>query len=290
LGILLAQLAVNGVIFGALYALLGLSWNIIYGTTSIFHFAHALIFVVAAYAAVLVTMNIGLPLVVGFMAAIIAGVSLGWVIELSIYRPLRKLGASQTIIFGASLGTLILGEAIAHIVFKPFPRRLLGFSIQPINIGDITFTTLHAGTVILSVLVILAVGQYLRRTKSGKAIRAVGSNAEMAEALGIRRERIFLLVFAIGSGVGAIAGVLHTLDSVANPYMGIPLVFPAFIVTFVGGVGSISGVVVGGLLLGLAENVSLAWLDKDYTIMISFAILLAVIILRPRGLFGSKRD
>lgn len=287
---LLAQLAVNGIIWGALYALLGLSWNIIFCTTGIFHFAHALIFVAAGYAAVLVTMNAGLPLVLGFVAGIVAAVFLGWALERGIYRPLRILGASHIVIFVASLGTLIFGEALALIIFKPFPRRLLGFPGETINIGEINFTTLRFATLVISYLVIFGVWQYLKRTKSGKAIRAVGSNPEMAEALGIDRDRVFLFVFALGSAIGGLAGVLYTLDNVAHPNMGIPLIFPAFIVTFVGGVGSIAGVVAAGLILGLSENISQAWLDTDYMVMISFSILLAVIILKPRGIFGSRRQ
>ena len=286
---LLAQLAVNGIMWGALYSLLGLSWNIIYSTTGIFHFAHALIFVAAGYTAVLVTMNAGLPLPLGFIAAVAAAVFLGWAIERGIYRPLRILGVSHIVIFVASLGTLIFGEALAHIIFKPFPRRLSGFPVEAINIGAITFTTLQLTTSVISFITILGVWQYLKRTKSGKAIRAVGSNPEMAEVLGIGRDRVFLLVFALGSAIGALAGVLYTLDSVAHPHMGIPLIFPAFIVTFMGGIGSIAGVVAAGLILGLSENLSQAWLDSDYMVMISFAILLAVIILKPRGLFGSRR-
>ena len=260
---LLAQLAVNGIMWGALYSLLGLSWNIIYSTTGIFHFAHALIFVAAGYTAVLVTMNAGLPLPLGFIAAVAAAVFLGWAIERGIYRPLRILGVSHIVIFVASLGTLIFGEALAHIIFKPFPRRLSGFPVEAINIGAITFTTLQLTTSVISFITILGVWQYLKRTKSGKAIRAVGSNPEMAEVLGIGRDRVFLLVFALGSAMGALAGVLYTLDSVAHPHMGIPLIFPAFIVTFMGGVGSIPGVVAAGLILGLSENLSQAWLDSD---------------------------
>jgi branched-chain amino acid transport system permease protein len=287
---LLAQLAVNGIIWGAMYALLGLSWNIVYGATSIFHFAHALIFAVAGYAAVLVTMDAGLPLAVGFVAALVAGVLVGWAMERGIYRPLRKIGASPVVVFVASLGTLILGEAVMLIIFKPLPRRLLGFPVKAINIGAITFTTLQLTTVVVSVALILAAWIYLKRTKSGKAIRAVGSNSDMAEALGINKDGIYLLVFAIGSGLGAVAGVLHTLDSVVDPTMGMGLIFPAFIVTFVGGVGSIPGVVAGGLILGLAENLSLGWLQSDYKMLVAFSILLIVIIVKPRGLFGSSKS
>ena len=286
---LLVQLTVNGIIWGALYALLGLSWNIIYGATSIFHFAHALIFTAAAYGAVIVTMDLGLPLALGLLGAIIAGILAGWAIERGIYRPLRRLGASPVVIFVSSLGTLIFGEAVFLIIFKPLPRRLRGFPIKPINIGEITFTSLQLAVVITSAIVICGAWIYLKKTKSGKAIQAVGSNPEMAEALGINREKIYLLVFAIGSGIASIAGVLHTLDSVAEPLMGMELIFPAFIVTFLGGVGSIPGVIVGGLILGLAENISLAWLQSDYKVILAFTILLIVIILRPRGLFGLAR-
>ena len=128
---------------------------------------------------------------------------------------------------------------------------------------------------------------YLKKTKSGKGIQAVGSNEEMAEVLGINRDGIYLLVFAIGSGAGALGGVLYALDGVVTPMMGMSLIFPAFIVTFVGGVGSISGVVIAGLILGMAENLSIAWLPSDYKVIVAFAILLFVIIIRPRGLFGS---
>ena len=286
---LLVQLTVNGIIWGALYALLGLSWNIIYGATSIFHFAHALIFTAAAYGAVIVTMDLGLPLALGVLGAIIAGILAGWAIERGIYRPLRRLGASPVVIFVSSLGTLIFGEAVFLIIFKPLPRRLHGFPIKAINISDITFTNLQLAVVITSAIVICGVWIYLKKTKSGKAIQAVGSNPEMAEALGIDREKIYLLVFGIGSGIASIAGVLHTLDSVAEPLMGMELIFPAFIVTFLGGVGSIPGVIVGGLILGLAENISLAWLQSDYKVILAFTILLIVIILRPRGLFGLAR-
>ena len=289
MGVLLVQLTINGIIWGVFYALLGLSWNIIYSATAIFHFAHALIFAVAAYAAVLATMNMGLPLAVGFIAAIVVGVLVGWAIELGIYRPLRRLGASQVVIFVASLGTLIVGEALLLIIFKPLPRRLVGFPVKAINIGDITFTTLQVTTVAVSALVILGTWIYLKRTKSGKAIQAVGSNAEMAEVLGINKDGIYRLVFAIGSGVGALAGVLYTLDSVASPMMGMSLVFPAFIVTFVGGIGSVPGVVAGGLILGLAENLSIAWLQSDYKVIVAFALLLIVIIFKPRGVFGSSQ-
>jgi branched-chain amino acid transport system permease protein len=286
---LLGQLIFNGIIMGSLYALLGLSWNIIYGTTGIFHFAHGFVFVVAAYTAVLVGKSSCLSFTLGVVAAVIAAVLVGLAIERGVYRPLRRSGASHIVVFVASLGLLIFGEAIVHVILGPSPRALLGFRIIPLRVGNLCFTTLHVATLVVSVLVISGLWIYLKRTKTGKAIRAVGGNSQMAEALGINRDRIFLLVFAIGSGAAALAGILHALDVSADPYMGLVLVFPAFIVTFIGGVGSIPGVVAGGLLLGLAENVTLAWLQSDYKIIVAFSILLVVLIVRPRGLIPASR-
>jgi branched-chain amino acid transport system permease protein len=286
---LLMQLAVNGIIYGAFYALLGLGWNIIYGATGIFHFAHALAFSLGAYAAILTTMEAGLPLAMGFAVAIFVGILFGWAIELALYRPLRRLDALPVVVFVASLGALILGEAFLLIIFKPLPRSLSGFPIKEIDIADITFTTLQITTAAVSLIVVFGTWIYLKRTKTGKAIRAVGSNAEMAQVLGINRDWIYLLVFAIGSGAAALAGVLYTLDNVASPTLGMSLIFPALIVMFVGGVNSIPGVIVGGLILGLAENVSSAWLQSDYKVIVTFSILVIVIIIKPRGLFGSSR-
>lgn len=282
---MLPQLVVNGLISGSLFILLGLSWGIIYSSTGTFHFAHALIITIAAYAAVLTTMNAGLPLIVGFIAAIVAAVAAAWVIELGIYRPLRRRGASQFGVFIGSLGTLIVGENVMLLVFSANVRRLEGFPAVNLQVGPVGFSSVRLFIFGLSAIVILVVWLYLGRTQAGRAIRAIASNPEMAETVGIDRSRITLLVYALGSGMVAVAGTLIALDGVATPTMGLAPVFSALIVTFIGGVGSLPGAVAGGLLLGMSESLALFVMPAAYQIVVSFLVLVVAIVLRPQGLF-----
>ncbi len=281
---LILQLLVNGIITGIYYAILGVSWSIIYSTTRVFHFAHGLVFTVAAYTAVIFTMNVGLPLVVGSVLAVMMAVLVGCGTDLAIYRPLRRLGASPFVIFTASLGLLILGQNVIQILFTPNFRSLTGFPYSSLFVGPVSFTTVRVLMVVVSVLAIYGLKAYLTRSKFGKAIRAVTCNPDMAEIVGIDKERVSLLVFGLGSAAAALAAVPFTLDTVATPYMGMEPLFIGFIVTFIGGIGSISGAVVGGLLLGVVENLSLLAFSSEWRVVVTFAFLLVGIILRPTGL------
>lgn len=288
MGPLLAQLTVNGVISGSMYMLLGLSWGIIYSTTGTFHFAHALVITVAAYAVVLTTNTAGLPLIAGCAAAIATAAVFGCLIEVGIYRPLRRAGASPFGVFVGSLGTLILGQNLVLLIFSANVHRIKGFSATNVTIGPVGFSSLHIVMMTLSPIVIVGVWVFLTRTRLGRALRAVASNPEMAETVGIDNNRITLLAYALGSGMAGLAAFLITLDGAASPAMGVAPVFSALIVTFTGGIGSIPGAVAGGLLLGLGENVSMAFIESSYKLMVSFLVLIAVIVVRPRGLFGKS--
>ena len=285
-GYLVLQLTINGVIFGSLYALLALGWSIIYSTTGVFHFAHTLVVTVAGYAAVLITMSAGMPLALGVIGAVVAAVIVGCASELVVYRPLRKVGVGKLGIFVASLGAMIVGINAIEITMTPTPRALTGFPIIPINIGPITFTSLHVVIVVVTIVIFWLVRTYLVKTKVGKAIRGVSSNPEMADLVGIGKDRIFMIVFAIGSAIAAIAGLLLGLKEVVAPHMGDQPVIHAFIITFLGGVGSLPGALVGGLLIGMIENLSVLWLPSTYKIILTFGVLMLVISIRPRGLFG----
>lgn len=284
---LFAQLLVNGIIIGSYYALLGVSWGIIFNTTKVFHFAHGFVFTIAAYAAVMSVMWGHAPIALGFISAILAAVLLGCLIERFIYHPLRSRGASQLIIFIAAMGTMIFGENIMHIGFGPDARELVGIPERSISLGPVAFTTLEVAIVLISWFVIGVILWFLNHTKLGTAIRAVSANPELAEVVGINSERIYLLAFAIGSACAGIAAVLHTMHTVATPHMGIPAVLMAFIAVFVGGVGNTAGAALGGVIIGLAENLGMLVLPAQWKILFAFLILFIVVIFRPRGILGA---
>jgi len=286
---LLIQLLLNGVIAGSLYALAGVSWGVIYRTTRIFHFSHHLVFAVSGYAAALMTTQTPLHWGFGLIAAIASAVFLGCCIDMLLYRRLRRLGATQATTFLSSMGLATAGVAILLLIFSSNPRPLKGFPMVTLSIGPANCTTADVMMVTVSWVMIGLLLSFLKKLTYGKAIRAVGSNKEMAEIVGLNINKIYLLVFGIGSGLFGVAGFLFTAKNVAYPAMGIPPFFMAFTAVFLGGVNSITGAALAGFVLGLAESLGMIILPGEYRIMIAYAILFVVIIIRPEGLLGGRR-
>ncbi|OGK75207.1 MAG: hypothetical protein A2X53_06575 [Candidatus Rokubacteria bacterium GWA2_70_23] len=285
---LAAQLATNGLISGSLYALLGVSWGLIFATTKIFHFAHALTLTVAVYAAVLAVGQWGWGLPAGFLLAAVVGCLFGVATERVVYRPLRRVNATSLNIFLASLGLLIAGESAVLIVFGPQARDLPGFPISGIALGPVAFTTVEGLWLAGSWALLLLLIAWLWWTRYGRAIRAVASNRELAQCVGIDPERMSLLVFGIGSALVGLGGMLLALRDTVSPTIGVQPVLTAFIAVFLGGIGSIPGAVLGGLVLGLAENMGGLLLPGHWQGVIAFVVLFSVLVFRPSGLLGVR--
>lgn len=289
MGNLIIQLLVNGIIAGSSYALAGVSWGIIYKTTRIFHFSHHLVFTIAGYAAVLITTKVQLHYSFGFAAAVISAILAGCSIEVFLYRKLRSLGATQATTFLASMGLATVGVTIILLIFSSNPRPLRGFPLAMLAIGPANCTNVDVLAVVSSWVTIGLLLLFLFKSKYGKAVRAVSSNKEMAETVGLDIGKIYLLVFGIGSALFGIASFLFAAKNVAFPFMGLHPFFIAFTAVFLGGVKSIGGAALAGLLLGLAENIGMIVLPGEYRSMIAYAILVVVIIFKPEGLLGGRR-
>ena len=287
--VLIIQLLVNGLITASFYALAGVTWGVIYRTTHIFHFAHHLVFAVAGYAAVLLTARTHANYFFGFFAAVGVAVLLGCGMDAFLYRRLRRAGATQATTFLASLGLGTAGVAILLLAFTSSPRRLEGFPSKVLSIGEAFFSVADLTMVIVSWTMIGFLLLFLARSRYGKAIRAVGSNAGMARNVGLNIDRLYLLVFAIGSGLFGAASFLFTAKNVAYPTMGIHPFFMSCTAVFLGGVASIPGHALAGFILGFAESLGMLVLPGEYKTMIAFAILFVVIVIRPEGLMGFER-
>lgn len=287
---LAGQLLVSSLIAGSIYAVLGVSWGLIFSTTKVFHFAHGVVYTFGAYVIVLLTMSAGVPLGLSFIAAIAVTPLLGCAMERGIYRPIRERGGSELVIFLAAMGMFVAGESLIQIAWGADARSLSGFPDIPISIGTVGFTTVQVATVVFSWLAILATWLFLARTKWGKAIRAVADNPEMAETIGIDHNMIFLLVFAIGSALSTVAALFYTLDNAATPTMGMEPLLMGFIASFLGGVGSVPGAALAALILGLAGNMGMLVIAARWKVVIAFVILLIVIVAKPEGLLGAKAD
>lgn len=279
------QLVIVGIISGSLYAVNAVSWGLIYSTTRIFHFSHALVFTVGAYAIVLLRMSLEMPLPLAFLLGVFPAIALGCLIQYFIYRPIIATGASQLGVFLAALGTGVVGEGLIILFLRPDARSLSGFPEKTILVGPISFTNLDILTVVASWVVITLLGLFLAKSRLGREINAFRSNSEMAEIIGIDSGKIFLIVFAIGSLMAAISAFFFTVKFAATPDMGFSPLLMAFMAVFFGGVKEIKTVALAAVVIGLIQSLSLLILPSSYLqVLFTCGILFVFLIFKPQGL------
>ncbi len=281
------QLAINGLSLGSIYVLLGISWGLIFAVTRTFHFAHGATFVVASYAAYSLQ-QMGLPLILAALGSLLAAALFGMALEGFLYRYLRKSFATHLVIFVAALGTLITVENLVAMGFGTDTKPLEGFPIKVIKIGQVGFNNLNIVMFITAGLFLAALMLYLHRTKTGKALRAVISNPEMAEVIGIDVRKYFLIAFGLGSLLVAPAAVLVTIERGATPDLGHWAILYAFMPVIIGGIGSLPGAALAALIVGLAESIGIWKISSQWQVGIAFVVLVAVLLLKPTGLFGFR--
>jgi branched-chain amino acid transport system permease protein len=285
---LFAQLTAIGIITGCLYALYAVSWGIIFKVTKTFHFAHGIVYTTGAYACVIFTNYLGVPLILSALCAIAISALAGGAIELFTYRPLRKIGSAPLTILISSLGTLIVVENLFAMIMGSQVIPITGFHAKAIFLGPVVFTNIQVAIVIVSLILVFGLIWFLYKTPTGRMLQAVASNSEMAEVIGIDSPKVYLLTYAIGSALMGAAGVLSLLEKGANPYMGTMAILLGSIAVIMGGVESIPGGAISGFILGLAINLSVITIPSEWQYAIAFGIVIVIIILRPEGILARK--
>lgn len=283
---LVLQLLVSGIVIGSRYALVAVSFGIIYSTTQIFHLAHAATYTVAAYAAIVVANMLGAPLWLALLAGLLVATLFGAAIELGMYRPMRRRSATKLAMFLASLGLSIVASSAMQIIFGPQNLSLQRVPNATYFLGNITITSLNIAEIVVGWTAIALLLVFLRRTQNGRAINAVRTNAQVAMAVGISVDRIYLLVMMIGSLLVGMSSLLFLMGNVAFPTMGLAPILIGFIAVFLGGTDNVLGAALGGFVLGLATSLSGIWLPGDFASVVVFGILFIVLIVRPQGLLG----
>lgn len=279
------QLFVHGLLTGCLYALVGVSWGLIYATSKVFHFAHVLTLILATYLAIMVVNDFSAPYWTGFLVAAVVGGGFGALSEVVVYRPLRRLKATQLNIFLASIGLLEAGKYTMELIWGANQIPVHGASAHAFQFGLISVTLNEFLWLAFSLGLITALFIWLNRSRSGHAIRAVATNPYLSASVGVSAETVYIKVFVIGSAMVGVAGYLLALSHTASLDMGLIPVLAGFTATFLGGVGSLRGAVLGGLLLGLAEQLSGLFLSGQWQTVTAFSVLVLVLMLRPQGLF-----
>ena len=287
---LLVQLGLNGIVTGSLYAILALSFAVIFAPTRTFHFAHASVYVYAGYFLYQLAMLWGWPLVAAIPTAILAAACLGTLVERVVYAPLRRSGAGVMEILLSAFGTFIVLQNVLLLVWKSDPRtvRLPDVLKNGIPFGPLTLTPLDLITVAVAVAVFGGVAGFARRTRLGKAMRAVENDPDVAIMVGISTARIRLAAFFIGSAIVAIAAMLTALDKGLEPTIGVNALLVAVVAMIVGGVGSLPGAALAGLFLGVVENLGIWKIPSEWKSTITFTVLAVFILFRPTGFFGHR--
>jgi branched-chain amino acid transport system permease protein len=295
----LIQTTVNGVTTGMLYALIALGYTMVYGILKLLNFAHGDLYMVGAYIGYFViqwfggptSLVIPVPILVAIMfvlAALGSGV-LGVLMERFAYRPLRNAPRIAPLI--TALGLSFIIENSVLLLFGGFTRSystpsFISFSTG-IHIGALDVDAVQITVILGSVLMMAGLRMLVDRTTLGKSMRAVAADREAAEMIGINVDRTIALTFFIGSAMAGVAGVMSGLafNQISNT-IGFLAGLKAFTAAVVGGIGSIPGAMVGGLFIGLCESFTASYISSQFTDLIVFGILIATMLVRPRGIFG----
>lgn len=283
---LLLQLIKNGMIIGLLYGLFAYGMSLIIATTGVLHFAHGLTLVGSAYAFWFFFQNLELGAVAAVLVSLAVGALIGVLVELIVYRPLRRIHATDMVFLVASLSVLTLGQAVVVFIFgtdpksvRPNPFLRWSIDVGPFNIRSWDLLILGA-----SVLAFVAMYFLQRRTAIGLSFRAVGDNPQRAQTLGIRLQSTYVWVFLAGSMVAALPGILLATQNPVTPQMGFDLLVKAVIALVIGGIGSMPGALVGGVLIGLVESLAAYQLPTEWSQFVLYALLFIFVIARPHGL------
>jgi branched-chain amino acid transport system permease protein len=293
------QTLVTGLVTGCLYALIALGYSMVYGVLKLLNFAHGDLYMVGAFIGYFsiqwfggsTALIIPVPLLLLFMI-VVAGLGvgvLGVAIERFAYRPLRDAPRIAPLI--TALGISFILEDSVLLLFGGYTRSyntpaFLPFS-QAIHVDGVNIDSVQIMVVAVSIVMMFGLRQLVNHTLFGKSMRAVASDREAAEMLGINVNRTIALTFFIGSAMAGVAGVMSGLafDQISN-IVGFLAGLKAFTAAVVGGIGSIPGAMIGGLFIGLCESFSSSYISSQYSDLIVFAILIATMLIRPQGVFG----
>ncbi|HEX7995878.1 MAG TPA: branched-chain amino acid ABC transporter permease [Streptosporangiaceae bacterium] len=293
------QELVNGIVVGALYSLVALGFSMVYGVLKLLNFAHGDLYMVGAFAGYFVIQWFGGPkalsipvpllLVIMFVLAALLTGGLGVAIERFAYRPLRNAPRIAPLI--TAIGISFFLENAALLLFGGQYRiyntpDFIPFS-SGISIGSVSISVVQIMVIVLGVVLMIGLRELVVRTKLGKQMRAVAADREAAEMLGINVNLTIAATFFLGSALAGVAGVMAGLlfNQVTNT-IGFLAGLKAFTATVVGGIGSIPGAMLGGLLIGIAESFITGYISSTYTNLLVFALLIIVMLLRPSGLLG----
>ena len=279
---------INGLSLGGIYAMIALGYTMVYGIAKMLNFAHGDIIMVGGYTMFVVLNFLGYPIIAIIVAIILCG-ALGILMEKAAYKPLR--GASPLAVLITAIGVSYLLQSLSQIIFGTASKFVIIAELGTVNVGPIVIQVSSLITLGATVLVMVALSLFIKKTKIGRAMIAVSEDRGASQLMGINVNNIITITFLIGAVLAAIASALYLLKSPSLfPTFGSKPGIKAFTAAVIGGIGSVPGAMLGGILLGIIESFSNSIpAIAPYTDAIEFAILIIILLVRPAGLLGKKK-
>lgn len=283
LPLLIGQAVTNGLVVGLLYLLMAVGFTLVFGVMRIVNFAHAEFYMLGAFVTYLCVTRLELPFLPSVAITFVVAVLLGWVIEWGVLKPFRHDELNGMI---ATIGLAMILQNGALMLFGPDPQSMPAVVQGVVRLGEVVVPASRIFVVACSVGVLLALYLFLRYARTGRALRAVVQDLEIAQIQGIRARLIYPLGFGIGVGLAAVAGGLMAPLFSVSPFIGAGPMLKAFIVVILGGLGSIPGAALASLLLGVTESVAGTFLSTSTADILIFAGVIVMLVVRPSGLLG----
>ena len=286
----LLQHLINGISIGAVYAIIALGYTMVYGIAKMLNFAHGDVIMIGAYVSFCVTNYMGLPAVVAVVISMAVCTVLGIVIEGLAYKPLR--GTPSLAVLITAIGVSYFLQNAAQLIWSSATKNFTSIvTWEPISLfgGELVITGEVIVTVAVSIVVMLALTWFTGSTRTGKAMRAVSEDRDAAQLMGINVNQTISTTFAIGSALAAVAGVL-LCSTVPNltPTTGAMPGIRAFTAAVLGGIGSIPGAMLGGILIGIIETFAKAYISTQFSDAVVFSVLVIILLVKPAGLLGKQ--
>lgn len=277
---------INGISLGSIYAIIALGYTMVYGIAKMLNFAHGDVIMIGCYVVFMTMSGMNMNPLLSVILAVVVCTVLGVIIEKVAYKPLRK--ASPLAVLITAIGVSYLLQNIALLIFGADTKSFSSVvPLQNIKIGGITITGVTVVAVLACIVIMIGLMIFIKKTKAGQAMLAVSEDKDAAQLMGVNVNGTISLTFAIGSGLAAIAGVLLcSAYPTLTPYTGSMPGIKAFTAAVFGGIGSIPGAMIGGILLGIIEIFSKAYISTQLSDAIVFAVLIVVLIVKPDGLLG----
>lgn len=285
------QQLVNGLTIGSTYAIFAVGYTLILGVLGVINMAHGTVFMLSAYAGLLVASFISTNVVVIILTGMVAGGVLGVLLELLVFRPISVRNAGPMASLIGTIGISIFLQSFAEKMFgartQQFPAGIIEGTLA---FGSVRISYIQILSLFTAVFLMLAVSYFINRTKTGRAIRSTAENPEAASLLGIHTNKITLITTALSSALAGVSGVLiGIMYNAIEPTMGSPMSFKGLAVIIFGGLGDVRGAVIGGFILGLTEVFTVAFGASQIRDAVAFILIIIILFFRPQGLFGDSR-